>query len=343
MPVNNNLKSKTFPFPIKFGQGGKTEYKNNLEAIDVRLTQAPFYEDIRDSCIAFANATWKDEPMSNKDIRTTIPEPVRDKFMSHIFGYKILPTTMETIRVTFMLKGITLQEVTHILRYRRAVFSAECSGDKFMNDKGFSVPTAIENSDEFYERYKKICDDAKKLYLDMVDSKKVSTHDARYIFPRSLETYYYMSMSLKDALLFIYDRVDKQIQPQSDNVLAYLMMKELVKQYPILALTLNENYIHRPADFYIKTARQCRSTNWFCPDADSDKFEYNENDFVYGLQQRDKILGVDRPERDVFTKIQKETAEFLKERREMIEVIYPNGYLTSDFKEEELAYFNDLA
>lgn len=342
MPVNNKLKKKEFPFPIKFNKGGKTEFRNNLENIDIKLVQAPKYEEIRESCIAFANATWKDKPMTVTDVSNVMSEEVKDKFMFHIFTNKILPTTMETIRLTFLISGISLQEVTHILRYRRAVFSAECSGDKFLNDKDFVVPTAIENSEEFYERYKKICEDAKQLYIDMVDSKDISTQDARYIMPRSLETYYYMSMSLKDALLFIYDRVDKQIQPQSDNVIAYGMMTEIVKQYPLFAAILTEEYVHRPADFYIRTARQYRSTNWYCPDADSDKFEYNEKDFVYGLRCRDRILGTDLMVRDVFAKLQNKTVLRLNEAREKLNERYDEEYLRSDFTKEELAGFDSL-
>lgn len=342
MPVNNELKKKEFPFPIKFNCGGSTEFKNNLENIKVNLVQAPKYEDIRESCIAFANATWKDKPMTVEDVKHVMTDEVKDKFMFHVFSNRILPTTMETIRLTFLISGISLQEVTHILRYRRAVFSAECSGDKFLNDKDFVVPTSIENSKEFYERYKKICEDAKQLYIDMVDSKDITTQDARYIMPRSLETYYYMSMSLKDALLFIYDRVDKQIQPQSDNIIAYGMMVEIVKQYRLFAAILTEEYIHRPADFYIKTARQYRSTNWFCPDDDSDKFEYNDNDFVYGLRRRDDILGTDEEVIDIFTRLQSNAVMELNKMRMKLREEYDENYLKSDFTKEELAGFDLL-
>ena len=342
MPVNNNLKKKEFPFPIKFDKGGSTEFKNNLENIKIELVQAPRYEDIRESCIAFANATWKDKPMTVSDVSNAMQEKTKDKFMFHIFTNKILPTTMETIKLTFLISGICLQEVTHILRYRRAVFSAECSGDKFLNDKDFVVPTSIENSAEFHARYKKLCLEAKQLYMDMVDSKEISTQDARYIMPRSLETYYYMSISLKDALIFIYDRIDKQIQPQSDNIIAYGMMTEIVKQYPLFAAIFTEDYIHRPADFYIKTARQYRSTNWYSPDKDSDKFEYNEEDFVYGLRRRDFILGTNLIKIDKFTQLQQIVVATLNEAKRKLNEKYSDDFLRSDFTKEELSGFDSL-
>ena len=50
--------------------------------------------------------------------------------------------------------------------------------------------------------------------------------------------------------------------------------------------------IHAPAAFYIKTARTGKGTNLYFPDEDSDKFEYNEHDFIY-QSTRDKVCGTD--------------------------------------------------
>lgn len=298
MPVNNKLKRKIFPMEIKFGKEPSTSFRNNLEDIKIKLVSYTPYVILRDACIEFANATWYDRPIS-VDKFTTYE---KEKMMIDIFKKNILPTTMENASLTFLIEGVTVQEWTHLFRQRKATFSCECTGDKFLHDKNFVVPTAIENTDEFYERYKEICLAAKQLYCDMVNSKKVNIHDARYIMPRSMENFLYMRMDLRDCMQFIYDRVDKQIQPQSDNVIAYRMMLELTRVYPPLVKILNKDFIHRKADFYIKTARNDRSSNFYRPDKDSDCFEYNENDFVYGLKRRDEILG-DRDYRNVFGEI----------------------------------------
>lgn len=314
MPVNNNLKQKEFPMEIKFGKEPKTNFRNNLESISVKLIMAPDLQDIINCCIPFANATWLDEPMSKKQIYNMTAEG-QILFLHHIFQRKILPQTLENISLTFEIDGITLQEVTHILRNRRATFSAECSGDKFLHDKEFLIPTAIQNShgdgwdsngvpkeNNFLGRYREICLMAKQLYCDMVDSKEISIQDARYIMPRCLETFYYMRMDLGEALRFIYDRIDRQIQPQSDNIIAYKMMLALCEKYPILVKTIGANYMNRKADWYCKTARQFRSTNWYRPNEDNDCFEYNEKDFVYD-KRRDDLLGTDSSGYDVFTNI----------------------------------------
>lgn len=347
MPVNNDLKKKEFPMEIKFGKKPTTKFVNNLESISVKLIMAPSYEELTRCCIPFANATWLDEPMRKSDL-DKMSVKSQHLFLHHIFQRKILPQTLENISLTFEIDGISLQEVTHILRNRRATFSAECSGDKFLHDKEFVVPTAIENSigsgynvegiarkDNFYGRYKEICELAKELYCDMVDSKEISIQDARYIMPRSLETFYYMRMDLGEALRFIYDRIDRQIQPQSDNVIAYRMMQVLCDKYPILTKTIGASYMHRKADWYCKTARQYRSTNWYRPNKDNDCFEYNEKDFVYD-KQRDDMLGTSSVGYDIFTNIFEEVKEHLLMVERLVDNRYGKGFFDRDITEEDM-------
>lgn len=333
MPLNNQLKPKKFPMPICFGEKPETEFVNNLENIKVTLVQAPSMEEVKKYSIPFANATWPDYPVLRKPATDKKGIHEEDLVMYHIFAGKILPTTMETIRCNFLIEGISLQEVTHILRYRRAVFSAECSGDKWNHKKNMVVPTAIQQSESFYERYRRICEAAKQLYVDMIDSKEITAQDARYVLPRAMETYYFMSMSLKDAIQFVWDRIDKQIQPQSDNVIAYRMMCALVKQWPILVKVLSPKYLHQASKFYVATARQYRSTNWYCPDADSDVFEYTDKDFVYGLKKRDDFLGTDTFTWDVFGDILRETEEYLNMVEKGVDATYGADFFKQDIPE----------
>lgn len=332
MPKNNSLTPKKFPMPIKFGEGQQTEFKNNLESIKVNLVQAPSFEEIKSYGVPFANGTWADNPM---EIMGTLTEEQKDLMMYHVFTNKILPTTMETIRLNFTIEGIDITTVTHILRYRRAVFSAECSGDKWLNHKSILVPTSIQNSPELYERFKEITEQAKQLYSDMINTKQITVQDARSVLPRGIETFYFMSMSLKDAMMFIYDRIDKQIQPVVDNVIAYQMIKALISKYPILVKVFTLDYIHRPAKFYIDTARQTRATNWYRPDEDSDKFEWNENDFVYGDVKRDDINGTGAVQKSVFAEILYDLEQFIIEVDKLVDEKYGEGF----FKQDVNAYY----
>lgn len=285
MPKNNDLRPVNLPMALRFGEKPQTKFKNNLKSIKITLMQAPSQDDLRKYLPSFANATWSELP----DDYDNLPINEKDEIIRDVFLGKTLPTALETINLNFRIEGISLQEVTHIIRYRQASFSADCSGDKWWTNKDALVPNSIQHSKEFNERYEEIVRLSKELYCDMIDSKQISIMDARYILPRCLETFYYMRISLKDALHFIKQRIDKQIQPETDNIIAYQMYCEILRQFPCANGIVN---IHSPSYFYINTARTGKATNLYFPDADSDKFEWNEKDFIYQCT-RDEMNGTD--------------------------------------------------
>ena len=293
MPKNNDLEPVKLPMKLRFGEKPTTTFKDNLSSIKVTLMDAPSVEDLRRYLPAFANATWSELP-SDYD---NLPVEEKDELIRDVFLGKTLPTALETINLNFRIEGISLQEVTHIIRYRNASFSADCSGDKWWTHKDALVPNSIRQSNgtpetpehDLFARYIKIVEDAKQLYCDMIDTKKISIMDARYILPRCLETFYYMRISLKDALHFIRQRIDKQIQPETDNIIAYQMYYEILCKYSYANGIVD---IHAPSQFYINTARTGKATNLYFPDEDSDKFEWNENDFIYQCK-RNEMNGTD--------------------------------------------------
>ena len=297
MPNNNNLPAITLPMELRFNEAPTTNFVNNLDAIGIELISAPTMDELRAYLPQFITATWQEK--YDKQYNNEISLKEKDDIIRDAFFGRALPTALETINLVFRISGISLQEVTHIIRYRNASFSADCSGDKWWTHKDALVPNSIENSDEFYERYKKIVEESKKLYCDMIDSKKVSIMDARYILPRCLSTFYYMRISLKDAIHFIKQRIDKQIQPETDNIIAYKMYCAILRQYPIANGLID---IHSPSYFYIKMARTGKATNLYYPDGDSDKFEWNENDFIY-QNYRNEMNGTNANAENHFDKL----------------------------------------
>lgn len=330
MPMNNNLEPVKLPMEQKWGKKPETEFINNLKAIKVKLVDSPNMHELINYLPYFANATWADRPM------TGMTEVEKVNAIYDVLHFKTLPTALETIGLTFAIEGISLQEVTHIIRYRKGSFSAECSGDKWWTDKIALIPNSVQHSngpestkeyedyiystgekvhpDDFHTRYKKLVEDAKQLYCDMIDSKKISIMDARYILPRCLETFYYMRVSLGDAIHFIRQRIDKQIQPETDNIIAYQMYEEILKAFP-LAYGLVD--IHTPARQYINTARTGKGTNLYFPDEDSDVFEWNEKDFIYQCR-RDEMNGTDKDATNLFN-------EYLAEHDMLIEMLEEAG------------------
>jgi thymidylate synthase (FAD) len=319
MPENKNLKPTKFPMKLRFGEKPQTLFFNCLEKIHVTIKEAPTMEELRKYVVDFATATWEDNPVmtSNKMYKMEL-----DHLIYMIFKGKLYPGALETIKVTFLLEGISYQDVSHILRYRLATFSAECSADKWWSHKNVVVPTSIENSPQFYDRFVKLHKDMKQLYCDMIDSKEISLIDARYVLTRACETYYWVSMDLATALKFIRDRIDKQIQPQSDNVIAYRMFEELLAYYPLLADVID---IHAPAMFYVNTARTGRCTNLFVPDKDSDIYEWNREDYLY-QRERSEVNGTSKTlskQRKIFEKILAEVDEYITNVKGYTHSIYP--------------------
>lgn len=317
MPMNNDLEPVVLPMEQKWGKEPTTEFINNLDAISVKLVDAPSLEQLFHYIPAFVGATWADRPMG-KYTRADRARAVRAALT-----FKTLPTALETISLTFAISGISLQEVTHIIRYRKGSFSAECSGDKWWTDKIALIPNSIQNSVEsgIRERYEQLVRDAKQLYCDMIDTHQISIMDARYILPRCLETFYYMRVSFSDAIHFIRQRIDKQIQPETDNIIAYQMYEEILRAIPFAFGLVN---IHAPAMFYVNTARTGKATNLYFPDEDSDKFEWHEKDFLYQCT-RDQVNGTDPGATNHFNKLLREherTIDYLEDQGRRLYRLY---------------------
>lgn len=310
MPKNNELTPATLPMPLRFNEKPTTEFINNLDAMEVTLLNYPTVDQLIEEIIPFTNATWNDDPIAVRD-SMSMKEKIQNVYDA--FHFKYLPQSLETVNLTFLIKGIDLQTVTHLLRNRVGfTFSAECSGDKWWTHKRSLVPNSIQQSDEFYKRWQEITIAAKQLYCDMIDSKQISIMDARHILPRNLETYYLMHVNFLSLLNFLKQRIDKQIQPEEDNVLAYKLLLATIEKVPFAINVVN---IHAPAMHYVTMARTGKATNLYFPDKDSDIFAWNENDFIYQAR-RDELNGTNENATNHFNEVLKDLEGKLNEAKQ---------------------------
>lgn len=310
MPKNNELTPATLPMPLRFNEKPTTEFINNLDAMEVTLLNYPTVDQLIEEIIPFTNATWNDDPIAVRD-SMSMKEKIQNVYDA--FHFKYLPQSLETVNLTFLIKGIDLQTVTHLLRNRVGfTFSAECSGDKWWTHKRSLVPNSVQQSDEFYKRWKEITIAAKQLYCDMIDSKQISIMDARHILPRNLETYYLMHVNFLSLLNFLKQRIDKQIQPEEDNVLAYKLLLATIEKVPFAINVVN---IHAPAMHYVTMARTGKATNLYFPDKDSDIFAWNENDFIYQAR-RDELNGTNENATNHFNEVLKDLEDKLNEAKQ---------------------------
>jgi thymidylate synthase (FAD) len=323
MPKNNSLTPVVLPMPIRFNEKPDFEFKNDLENINVTLVDHTPFENVFNYLPGYVNATWADKPQ----VEFSVAQRVDD--IEKAFTFKTLPSILETMRLTFRVEGISVQDVTHLIRHRTFSFSAQCTGDRWLSHHIAVVPESIENSPEFLERYKEVTRASRELYADMIDSKKISIMDARLILNKNHDNFYYASTNVKDLLGFIKQRLDRQIQPKSDNIIAYQMYLALCRAYPIAHLNIID--FEAPSYHYIKNARNGHATNLYYPEANSDQFEWNENDFIYqGF--REDINGTEKPEGlTIFEKMLEGYKEELEEMK-----IHSKRYLDELIASEEV-------
>ena len=264
----------------KFGRSVKTAYLNQITNITVDLVSAPTWEELCNYLPEFTTATWRDKADKIDDIDN------REEIVKSIFKGEMLPTALETIRVTFLVDGLDLIDVTHLIRHRTLSFSAQCTADRDMRKDDCMVKPSILVNDKFMNRYMEIVDAAKKLYADMVDSKEVSIFDARTILPRSLSNFYYVSGSLKDIIAFIKTRKDEAIQPESDNIIAILMWLKLVRQYPALQECINMDIGGRD-EFFCKTALSGHNSLAYLPKSENEVPGLKPEDCIYQKRRAD--------------------------------------------------------
>jgi len=266
---------------LKFGQKpGPVEFVNQLENIDVQLVHAPTIPEFRKTISVFLMNTWNDK------IQWEFPEEDINQTIDELFRYELLPTAMETINITWSVNGMDMIDTTHLIRHRLFSFAAQVHGDRDMRDDRVMVKPSIMANPEFFERYKRITEDARQLYIDMLDSGLVHGLDTRTIMPRNFEHFYMVRCTIKDLIGYCIMRGDEQIQTTVDNIIAMKLWLEVLKVYPFLKGLVD---FRKPDAFY---QRQCAKgkTNIFPPNAKNDNFDWCEEQF-YHNKGRDEYAG----------------------------------------------------
>ena len=252
------------------------EYVNDLANIKVTLLNYTPYRILEKYIPELVTATWNE---NIEEFRKTLLPKDKDEIMKLCFAGKLIPTALKSIPVTILIEGITTHDVTHLLRHSGLQFAADCTGDKYIVDRPIIIPSFLNDCPrEYVERYINIMKDSYKLYDDICNNlgSKVHIQDARLVLPRTMETFYYVTGSLFDFLNFLRQRIDMQVQPKSDNILALKIYKELKKVYPInIDLNARNN-------FYCNESEHELSSKWYSP-LPQNKTEYTTSmDTVYG-------------------------------------------------------------
>lgn len=271
MPINNDLPEHPLLVNLKTGEEPVSIYVNALEAVNVRMLDCPTDEDLMKYIPEFASGTWEDEP------KTDFTREERVKVIDDLFAGYILPTALETIKMTFIIEGLDLVDVCHLIRHRTLSFSAQGTGDRDLRHDDILVKPSILADQEYFDRFQHIISLAKELYADITDDPDMPVLDARTFMPRCTSNYYYVSGDLKAIMAFVGQRKDESIEPETMNIFAIKLWTEVVKRFPQLYSKID---LRAPDYFAIETSKGGRSSNFYKPEPKNDIYEYRLDWFM---------------------------------------------------------------
>jgi len=283
MPINKDLPDHPFLVDIKPGETPMTKYVNGLDAVEVKLLHAPSLADLKSYIPEFTSGTWEDKP------KTSFTDEEREQVLKDLFAGYLLPTAMESIKLTFLVKGIDLSDVCHLIRHRTLSFSASGTGDRDMRHDDVLVKPSIANS-KYLQRFHNLMKDAKQLYADMMDDTEMPILDPRTVMPRCTSNYYYFSGDLKAIMAFVGQRKDESIEPETMNIFAIKVWLEVCKLYPLLKDKID---LRSPDRFAIETSIGGRSSNFYRPEPKNDIYDYRLSWFMRD-QMRQEMRGGDQ-------------------------------------------------
>jgi len=270
MPINNDLTDHPLLVNLKTGEKATTDYINGLDAINVRIINAPSIEELTNYIPEFTSGTWEDNPVTNFSFSE------RSKAVNDLFKGYLLPTALETIKITFIVENIDLPDVCHLIRHRTMGFSASGTGDRdSRHDKVLLKPSIIGS--KYEARIKEATNTLKEVYGEMMDDPDIPVLDARTFLPRNTSNYYYVTADLKAIFAFVGQRKDESIEPETMNIFAFKLWLEICKIYPQLKDKID---LRGPDHFAIKTSIGGRSSNFYVPETKNDIYEYKLNWFM---------------------------------------------------------------
>ena len=284
MPIDNTLPEHPLLVKLKTGEKPVTCFRNGLDAVNVRMLDCPSNEDLMAYIPEFASGTWQDTP------KTDFTDEERAKVIDDLFAGYILPTALETIKMTFIIEGIDLVDVCHLIRHRTLSFSAQGTGDRDLRHDDVLVKPSIWNNPKYEDRFERLMYDAKQLYADITDDPNMPILDARTFMPRCTSNYYYVSGDLKAIMAFVGQRKDESIEPESINIFAIKLWTEVVKRFPQLKTKID---LRSPDLFAIETSKGGRSSNFYRPEPKNDIYDYRLDWFMRENMRQEMIGGGD--------------------------------------------------
>jgi len=270
MPHNEDLPMHPLLVNLKTGEKSEPKFVNNLEMVNVSLLTIPSQNNLCSYIPEFASGTWEDHP------KRDFTKGEREQVLKDLFSGYILPTALETIKITFIIEGMDLVDVCHLIRHRTMGFSASGTGDRDCRHDNILLKPSIIGS-KYESKIKKHISGLMEIYGEMYDDPDIPVLDPRTILPRNTSNYYYVTADLKAIMHFIGQRKDESIEPETMNVIALKLWIEICKVYPMLKNKFDFNGVDK---FAIETSKGGRSSNFYIPEPKNDVYDYRKDWFM---------------------------------------------------------------
>lgn len=269
----------------------KINYVNDIDALGVQILSYPSLASLKRYIPELVMATWTEDELAFSE---SLTDEDRLRFVIRTLQGKFIPTALRSINITFRITGMSSHDVTHLIRTTGFSYAADCTGDKVMEGRPIVVPEFInkmkdEEGVPLFDYYHQAMGNLMHIYDVAMNSGDVHLQDARLMLPRTMTTWYYVTGGLDTCLRFISQRIDRQVQPKADNIIAILLAIELTKILPIMI------DVDQPNNFYIKETPTNFKSGWEKPlPQNQSKIpeEYqNADNFLYGDKSRDDMIG----------------------------------------------------
>lgn len=249
----------------------------------VSILSCPDMEQLKTYIPELVMATW------NEDIdkfNESLTEDDRNRFLFRSLQGKFIPTAMRSMGITFKIENMSWHDVSHLIRHGLFSFSADCSGDKIIEDRAVILPQAVVESGCF-DKYDTAIRLLEECYADIINAGG-HIQDARLMLPRTMTTFYYVTGNLDYTLTFLRQRLDRQVQPKADNIMAMKLLLELCEKIPYLYFVINPNMQN---NFYVKESTTNFASKWQKPLPQNEAaLEGKEIDWLYPTS-RDEMIG----------------------------------------------------
>ena len=201
------------------------------------------------------------------------------EYAEEIFAGGSLWQGMEKLNFTILITGCSRVFTHQLVRQRIGVtFSQKCTGECDWRHHDILIPRIDKKAQDLLISHGLI---TKGMYTQMVDSKKVSLQDARYILGHNWETFIYAHLSGATIAALYNKRICTMSQAWETHIFAEKLREAILDVAPYMAPAL-ENPCDKGRCWHAGAGDNFNVTRLYAPDKQHDKDDWNPKSFIYG-------------------------------------------------------------